>query len=351
MRVLVTYGRRRPYPPFGEHLVKAFRSSGHQAELLCVRDWPWWARFQKQLPRPWKMRWWDHADWANRLLLGAVERYRPDLILETQGDLFTAATLQAIKRRWGTRLGASLVEGPFSGEPFPILAEYDRIVTTSVAQVQQLRRGGFRQAEYLPFATDPDWFHPARDGERAQRHAVGFIGAYSPRRAELLEGVTDLRPSLWGPDWDRQGSSPALRAALRHRQGVFGRGLVRCYQTTKIFVNIQREQMTALSPSGQRVGTGLGWRHFDVPACGSLLLSEWVMELPEAFVVGEEIETFSSPEELRGKARHLLAHEERRLSMARRARARVLREHTYLQRVRKWIAWYERLSAPVNVGV
>ena len=32
-----------------------------------------------------------------------------------------------------------------------------------------------------------------------------------------------------------------------------------------------------------------------------------------------------------------------RLAMVRRARERVLSEHTYLQRVRNWIAWYERL--------
>ena len=344
MKVLVTYGRRRPYPPFGEHLVKAFRALGHPAELVCVRDRPWWSALQKRVvPRPWKT-WgpWESAEWANRLLLKTAARYRPDVILETQGDLFTASTLQTIKRRWGTRLGVCLVEGPFRGAPPPVLTEYDRVVTTSAVQVEQLRRAGFRHAEYFPFATDPDWFRPPRNGQGSQLHALGFIGAHSTRREKFLEKASDLELSIWGPDWDTKSSSTALRAALRNRRGVFGHELVRCYQTSKIFVNIQREQMTTLTASGERVGTGLGWRHFDVPACGSLLLSEWVMELPEAFAVGEEVETFSSPEELRDKARYFLTHEAQRLSMARRARARVLSEHTYLQRVRKWIEWYER---------
>ena len=345
MKVLVTYGQRRPYPPFGEHLVKAFRTLGHPSQLLCVRDRPWWSALQKRVvPRPWKT-WgpWESAEWANRLLLKTVERCRPDLILETQGDLFTASTLQAIKRRWGARLGVSLVEGPFRDEPFPVLVEYDRIVTTSMVQVQQLHQAGFRHAEYLPFATDPEWFHPPREGARAQCHSLGFIGQYSPRREQFLEGAGGLDLSLWGPNWDTRSSSLALRAALRNRRSIFGQGLVRCYQTSKIFLNIQREQMTALSPSGERIGTGLGWRHFDVPACGSLLLSEWVVELPEAFAIGKEVETFSSPEELREKARYLLSHDSVRLSMARRARERVLSEHTYLHRARKWIEWYERL--------
>ena len=159
----------------------------------------------------------------------------------------------------------------------------------------------------------------------------------------LLEAVSDLGVSIWGSNWDSQSSSASLCRALRTRRGLFGKDLVRCYQTSKLFLNIQREHMTTWTPSGQRIGTGLGWRHFDVPACGSLLLSELVLELPEAFAVGEEIETFSSPKELRDKARFLLVHETKRRSMIQRARERVLREHTYLHRIQHWIKWFNRL--------
>jgi spore maturation protein CgeB len=89
------------------------------------------------------------------------------------------------------------------------------------------------------------------------------------------------------------------------------------------------------------IGTGLGWRHFDVPACGTCLLSESVLELPETFRIGEEMETFDTPEELRDKASYLLAHETQRKRMVQRARQRVLQEHTYTQRARKWLEWCE----------
>ncbi len=347
MKVLITYGRRPPYPPHGEHLAKAFRNLGHTAVLLGVRDHPWWAKWRKRLlgKKYWK---WDAVEWANRQVFKTVEGYRPDMLIETEADLLTTATLRTIKRRWGTQLGLSLVEGPFRGEPPPVLREYDRIVSTSRVAVEQLRQVGFPHVEYLPFATDPTWFHPRRRESSRLFHPLGFIGAYAPRRAKFLEAVSDLGLSIWGPDWDRRCTASALQRVVRNTRGVFGRSLVHCYQTTQVVLNIQREHMMTRTFVGQEIGTGLGWRHFDVPACGSALLTEWIFELSEAFDVGREVETFSSPEELREKACYLLSHESYRRAMIRRARERVLREHTYRHRAQKWAVWFNQLPKQIR---
>lgn len=343
MKVMITYGRRAPYPTFGWQMAKAFQQLGHTAIFLPVRDRPWWGTALKRvIPKRWKARWgWDQVAWANRLTLSAVERYRPALLIEVDGDLFSASTLQLIKRRWGTRLGVHLVEDQFREPPPPALFEYDWVASTSRIAVDYLRDAGISRAAYLPFATDPDWFRPSPRGYAAQVHPLSFIGAYSPKRVAMLESIAD-QLSLWGSEWDTRCASLPLRRALRDRRGVFGRGLVRCYQTSKLCINIQREHMTAQDEAGRPIGTGLGWRHFDVPACGSLVLTEEVLELPDAFVPGQEVETFRSPEELRDKARHLLSHEPQRQAMIQRARQRVLQEHTYLHRARKWVEWYER---------
>lgn len=199
MKVLITYGRRPPYSCFGEHLVKAFRQAGHAAVLLCVRDRPWWGTVLKRLPAPWKRNWqWNSVEWANQLLVKAVARYRPDLVLEIEGDLFTPSTLQTITRKWGSTLGVWLVEGPFRDQPHAWLAEYNHIVSTSQVAVEQLHQAGFSHAEYLPLGTDPDWFCPLKKPDAQPRHALGFVGTYSPRRAMLLEAVSDLGVSIWG---------------------------------------------------------------------------------------------------------------------------------------------------------
>lgn len=125
MKVMITYARRAPYPPFGIHLAKAFRTLGCQAVLLCVRDRPRWGTVAKRVvPGRWKPRWqWNQVDWANALVLKASARYRPDFLIEVGGDVFTVETLRTIKRRWGTSLGVTLVEGPFPRGPSALLHE------------------------------------------------------------------------------------------------------------------------------------------------------------------------------------------------------------------------------------
>ena len=71
MRILVTYGRRPPYPLFGVHLVEAFRAAGHAAMLLDVRDRPWWGALAKRALPGWRAWQWDPFAWAQARLLTA----------------------------------------------------------------------------------------------------------------------------------------------------------------------------------------------------------------------------------------------------------------------------------------
>ena len=56
-------------------------------------------------------------------------------------------------------------------------------------------------------------------------------------------------------------------------------------------------------------------------------------ELPELFEPGEEVEVFSSKEELLDKTAWYLEHEEERKKIAERGLERVLKEHTWEARI------------------
>ncbi|MBI4257208.1 glycosyltransferase [Candidatus Uhrbacteria bacterium] len=342
MNILITYGRKKPHPPFGTHLVRAFRTLGHHAVLLPVRDRPLWGTCVKRLPKPWKSHWeWKPKEFAIHKVFKAMDQARYDLLIELGGNLFTDSALHTIKKRSRMQVAAWLTEGPLKKELHIGLSAYDRIVSTSMVAVRQLHEMGFPEAAYLPFATDPDYFHPRSDSTTQAPLPLGQIGTFSEKRVRYLEPVSDLGLVIWGPNWDTMCSSLPLRRALIGRRGVYGRKLVDCYQMTKILINIQREHLMVPTPSGQRESTELQWRHFDIPACGNLLLTEWVMELPDAFQVGKETDAFSSPEELRDKARYYLTHENQRKAMVKRGRERVLRDHTYIQRAQNWIDWFD----------
>jgi spore maturation protein CgeB len=79
-------------------------------------------------------------------------------------------------------------------------------------------------------------------------------------------------------------------------------------------------------------------RTFELAACGAFQLCDDRKLLPELFEVGEEIITFSSLEDMREKMEHYLAHPEERKAVCERARARVIRDHSYGRRIEQMLS-------------
>ncbi len=75
-------------------------------------------------------------------------------------------------------------------------------------------------------------------------------------------------------------------------------------------------------------------RVFDVPAAGAFVLTDWRDQLAGLFEPGKEVVAYHSPEEAEDLARYYLAHSEAREKIIRAARARVLRDHSYDQRLK-----------------
>ncbi|MFH1742192.1 MAG: glycosyltransferase [bacterium] len=78
-------------------------------------------------------------------------------------------------------------------------------------------------------------------------------------------------------------------------------------------------------------------RVYDILACGGFLLTEYRPCLEEEFAVGEDLETFRTPEELREKIEYYLANESLRRQIARRGQIKVLENYTYVQRGREFL--------------
>ena len=73
-------------------------------------------------------------------------------------------------------------------------------------------------------------------------------------------------------------------------------------------------------------------RIYDILACGGFLLTEYRPCLEEEFAVGEELETFKTPEELRDKIEYYLSHESQRCDIAKKGQIKVLNNYTYVNR-------------------
>jgi spore maturation protein CgeB len=317
-------------------LVAELHRRGHEV-LFCERDVPWYAA-QRDLPQlpggrlclydsleQLRREASDEVTAADLVILGS---YVPegvavaDWLLGAAGgavafyDIDTPITLQKLADGDREYLGAEQVRAfdlylSFTGGPtLKVLSE----------------RFGARRALQFPCLVDPEAYRPASDAPRLD---LGYLGTYSADRQpgldELLVAVARRRPArrfaVAGSSYPPAIQWPANVTRIDHLAPPAHPGF---YADQRFTLNITRAQM-------RRAGFSPSVRLFEAAACGVPVISDDWPGLDEVFVPGEEI---------------LIAHdtddvvrilddvdEPRRVEIGRRARERVLHEHTAAQRV------------------
>ncbi len=82
-----------------------------------------------------------------------------------------------------------------------------------------------------------------------------------------------------------------------------------------------------------QMGHAVNQRVFDVPACGAFLLTDHQSSLYELFETGKEVVTYRDIEEIQDLVRFYLDNPSARDAIVKKARERVLKEHTYRHRL------------------
>jgi spore maturation protein CgeB len=116
---------------------------------------------------------------------------------------------------------------------------------------------------------------------------------------------------------------------------------------------IQRSRINLNYSAGADEGTEKSWglpeRCYGVQACGGFLLSDNRRHAADDFRLGDEWVAFESLDDCVAKIRHYVAHFDEARRIAEAAHARVMREHTYVNRARTLmdaaIAWKDRRHA------
>lgn len=88
-----------------------------------------------------------------------------------------------------------------------------------------------------------------------------------------------------------------------------------------------------LNMTAKSIRSALPLRIWDILGCGGFCMTNFQAEIPDYFAVGEEIETYSSQEELLEKCAYYLEHERRRAEIAQQGYEKVRNCHTYPIRV------------------
>jgi spore maturation protein CgeB len=139
-------------------------------------------------------------------------------------------------------------------------------------------------------------------------------------RLSCVEQLKGFNPHIYGDD----GWKKLLKGNYRIKHQLnYYHELPLLYNACRINFNATHLQM----------GEAVNQRVFDVPACGAFLLTDHQSSLNELFDVGKEIVVYKNKDEIPELVKHYLNNSRKREDIARKGRERVLREHTYKQRI------------------
>ena len=245
------------------------------------------------------------GDWVLRTARGLTAFY----------DIDTPVTLAALERGKCDYVSARLI------------ARYDLYLSfTGGATLRKIeRRFGARHARPLYCSVDPKIHSPE---SRPARWDLGYIGTYSEDRQQPLEDLM-LAPARQLPksrmivagaqyppeiSWPKNVERIVHLAPGKHR---------RFYNSQRFTLNLTREQM-------RRAGYSPSVRLFEAAACATPIISDNWPGLETFFEPGKDVLIARTARDTVEYLHDL--PEERRLSIGRNARDRILSQHTAVRR-------------------
>ncbi len=199
----------------------------------------------------------------------------------------------------------------------------------------QLKQSGVKNYGYLPTAAAPDIHLPVKLTKEDQDEygsPLSFVGAGYHNRERFFRGLTDYSLKIWGNEWPL--TQPLAPFIQRDAARVDTSSCVKIFNASAINLNLHSSTYhEGIDPEGDFVNP----RTFEIAACSALQLVDKRSLIPELFG-DDELESFESIEELRGKIDWYLTDPGAGRSMAARGRARVLAEHTYQARMEELLA-------------
>ncbi|MCJ2163856.1 MULTISPECIES: glycosyltransferase [unclassified Pseudodesulfovibrio] len=274
---------------------------------------------------------------VSQSILAKVETFEPDLVLAMAQAPLNHQALKRL-RRDGVATAMWFVEDYNLFTYWKSFAPmYDVFAVIQKGKIfEDLATIGQPNALYLPLAAQPD-FHKPMDLTPVEKRKFGsevsFMGAGYPNRRVAFRELINHDFKIWGNEWDGDHVLQPLVQLKGAR--VTPEECVKIFNATKINLNlhssIQTDELVTLSDF-------VNPRTFELAACGAFQLVDKRTLMKDAFTE-EELATFTSMEELVDKIDYFASRPEEREQIAKKSRERVLKEHTYVHRMRSLIAF------------
>jgi spore maturation protein CgeB len=285
----------------------------------------------------------------NRDLIALARECRPQVVFIYRGTHVLPATLSALS----ALSPRPVLLGYNNDDPFApsqprslwrhfmaAIPRYDALLAYRQHNLDEYRAAGAARVRLLR-----SWYVPARNHpvelDAADRDRYGcdvvFVGHFEDDgRADLLDAIASagLRLRLFGPgyEWDPVLARYPRLAALAPVSLVWGEAYNKALCGAKIALcflsRLNRDTYTR--------------RCFEIPACGTMLLSEYSEDLAGLFAPGIEADYFHDRASLLQQLQRYLASDALRASVASAGAARVVADgHDVTSRMRELLEWVD----------
>lgn len=263
-------------------------------------------------------------DWQVMVVAEQVKRFRPDVLLCANLYMFDDRFLALVAGHYGVAVGQHAAVMPANS-----LKRYDLIISSLPNQVKAFADQGIRSA-LVGLAFDERLLPHLPTGER--EHDLAFLGQVTPShegRARFLARIAEELPiTLWGSTAWPAGIDPA-RLKLDIRPPKWGLSM---YQTIRQCRKVLNYHLDAAGDYANNL------RLFEVTGVGSLLVTDNKRNIRDYFEPDQEIVTYDNAADCVAKLKDLARDPERAEQIARAGQARVLKDHTYHNRVHDLLA-------------
>jgi spore maturation protein CgeB len=264
----------------------------------------------------------------NKDLLKKVDEIKPDVVFILKGEVFYPKTLVKIKSK-GIKIANWCMDSPFhplysSTKLVKSIHLYDKFFTPVQLMEKFLKKFGFENSKFLPFACDPD-IHRTINIMDSEKEYFGsdvcFVGTHYPEREILLSGLEKFNLKIWGNGWSNcLNSSVKKYATLKPANNM---DMVRVFNASKIAIGVHQEQSMD-SPT---------MRVFEAPACGIFLITDYRENLRNFFTTKEMV-SYKNKKEMKDLLEYYLENYKERKKMSRKAQKKSMGTHSYSNRMK-----------------
>jgi glycosyltransferase involved in cell wall biosynthesis len=280
----------------------------------------------------------------NKEILQAVDKLNAKVFLTVKGNYIKPETLKILDSR-GVKAVNYYPDFRFSYDSvdqstFPL---YSSFVTTKSFQVEALEKLMNKdKVHFIHHGYCSDVHQPPKEKflNVTDVPDVLYVGTYTSHKeklfSEVIKACPGIRFKIYGNGWNHSKCSAELKSCLVGRP-VYAMNYAQLVSSAKI--NLAIHMGTADDSGWQDL---VSTRSFELPACRGFMLHADNAEIRQLYDVGQEIDVFTTVEDLAEKIRFYLAHEEKRIQMVEKAYQRCVPAYSYDQRAIEIAALIER---------